>query len=330
VKVTIEWLFSTGRSHPLWAITYDASAVPADAIEADTRSPYGDLQWDGGRGAEVDGVGWGDRYRFVTTSAPATFQSAWDYSQTNRIPHAWEWSVAADAEMGSVQTQSWEHKDAGGYWFYSKWGQRSSGGAMPEDWNWTYQLNQYEIPYLLTSKRLAWGSNYGAVGKRQYPAYGDDKMLSGWPYQSYSVFAVLGQHSARAVEKQVASVAAYEGVTLSATSGRVVTRGPAGIGRSDEVDYVPAGYNHVYAAWELEPAADGSAGATFTTTRGPLENPLLRVRNWPSGAMPRVTLDGTALTADVDYFATVDDTAHVLWLTLNRTVERSARVEIAR
>jgi hypothetical protein len=34
-----------------------------------------------------------------------------------------------------------------------------------------------------------------------------------------------------------------------------------------------------------------------------------------------VTFGGAVLTADVDYFATVDATTGSLWLTLNRTVQ---------
>ena len=90
VAVTIRWMFATGRDHPLWAITYDLSGVPADSVEADTRSPYGDLQWDGGMDVDVDGVGWGDRYRFRLTHSPVTLQGSWDYSQPNTIPHVIE------------------------------------------------------------------------------------------------------------------------------------------------------------------------------------------------------------------------------------------------
>ena len=127
VDTTIDWLFATGRDHPLWAVTFDASPSPADSIEADTRAPYGDLQWDGGANADVDGVGWGDRYRFRTTTSPVTLQSGWDYSQANTIPHVLMWSNAADAEMGAVQTQTMAQRDAGGYGFYVPGQQRCDG-----------------------------------------------------------------------------------------------------------------------------------------------------------------------------------------------------------
>jgi hypothetical protein len=311
VAVIIRWMFATGRDHPLWAITYDLSGVAADAVEADTRSPYGDLQWDGGMNADVDGVGWGDRYRFRTTHSPVTLQGGWDYSQPNTIPHVIEWSVAADAEMGLVQTQTYTQHDGGGYWFYSSWGMTDADGPMPEDWNWTYQLNQYEIPFLLTSKRMAWGSNYGAVGQRQYPAYGDDRMLVGWPHQSYAVFVVLDRHSIAPVDAQVAWMERVQGVTLSATSGEVVTSGPAGVGRTDTTTYDPPGWDPIHAVWTLRGAT------TVSIAGGPLVRPTFHVLDWPGGD-PVVSIDGATLQADADYFATLDAATSSLWVTLAR------------
>jgi hypothetical protein len=37
--------------------------------------------------------------------------------------------------------------DAGGYQFYPNWGTTDAEGPMPVDYNWTYQLNQYELPF---------------------------------------------------------------------------------------------------------------------------------------------------------------------------------------
>ena len=61
LPVTLQWLFATGRDHPLLAITYDMTKRTA-GIEADTRTPYGDMAWDGDENAAttvVSGVGLG-------------------------------------------------------------------------------------------------------------------------------------------------------------------------------------------------------------------------------------------------------------------------------
>lgn len=322
VRVTIQWMFATGRDHPLWAITYDLSDVPANAVNADTRSPYGDIQWDGGADADVAGVGWGDRYRFTSLDSPISLDSGWDYSQPNTVPYVIEWAEAPDAEMGVVQTQTYTQHDGGGYWFYSSWGMRNESGPMPEDWNWTYQLNQYELPFTngQKSKRLAWGANYGAVGQESYEAYGDDRTLSGWPYQSYAVFVVLGQHSDAPVLEQVAQIERAQSVTLEAVTGSVATEGPAGVGRSDSASYDPPGWDPIRAAWTL--VADASRASVRVRASQPIARPTFAVRGWTSDAPPaRVTIDGAELAPDAGYYASVDAGADVLWITLARDIE---------
>ena len=127
VVATVHWFIANGRSHPTYAVTYDASGIAADALDADTRSPYGDLRWDYGTNADVTGVGWGDHYKFTSLGDPVCKKPSgggcdcsqggegngpcwtwdgWDYSVPNTVPYAFEWSSAADAEMGLVQTQT--------------------------------------------------------------------------------------------------------------------------------------------------------------------------------------------------------------------------------
>ncbi len=327
VDATVQWFFANGRTNPVWAVTFDASPSPANAVNADTRAPYGELNWDGNLGSNVDGVGWGDRYRFVSLNSPVTMSSGWDYATPNTVPYVLEWANAADAEMGAVQTQTYKQHDAGGYWAYSRWGMRSDSGPMPEDYNWTYQLNQYELPFVTTSKRLAWGANFGAVGQSQYNAYGDAKKLSGYPYQSYAVFVVLGRHTDQAVLGQVAAVEAVQGATLTASVGSVVTSGPAGLGRTDAATYEPAGWNPVLATWELTADASGRTVATLTPGAAPLETPVLVVHGFPARA-PIVELEGRLLAADADYLATQDEPKGLLYLTLRRSVSQAARLEI--
>lgn len=328
VQVTVHYLFATGRDHPLYAITHDASGVPADVLDADVRSPYGDLLFDGNANAEIAGLGWGDRHRFVTLNSPVTMNSGWDYREPNVVPYTRMWTAAPDAEMGVVQTQTWVQKPAGGYWLYPSLGQRDEDGPMPQDWNWTYQLNQYELPTTTRSHRLAWGSNFGAVGKREYPRYGDDGNLSGYPYQSYSVFMVLGKHSQDPVMKQAAEVESWQGVRLTATEGQVRTQGPGGVGRSDAVTYDVPGYNPVYATWEAQ-AASNRAQLRFELGDRTLSQPVVVLRGYTASGPPtRVTLEGQSLAADVDYFASVDTAGDALWLTVGRSLTGTATLRV--
>ncbi|MBF5043446.1 hypothetical protein FGE12_13695 [Aggregicoccus sp. 17bor-14] len=330
VDATVHWFFATGRDHPVWAVTYDCTPAGRNAVNADTRSPYGDLRFDGDVGADVAGVGWGDHYRFRSLASPVTQASGWDYTQANTVPYVRMWTAQPDAEMGAVQTQTWQQHDAGGFWFYPSWGKRSDAGPMPEDYNWPYQLNQYELPFTTRSHRLAWGTNYGAVGQAAYNAMGEETpRLVGYPFQSYAVHVVLGTHAQDPVLAQVAQVEAVQRTTLSATRGSVLTQGPAGVGRTDTAAYQPAGYNPVYGTWEVQ-AAQGAATVRFGVGSGAaLQHPVLVLHGWTSAQPPtRVTLDGAALQPDVDYFATVDPAAGALWLTLGRTLQGSATLAV--
>lgn len=329
VKVTVHWFFATGRDHPVYAITFDTSAAPSTglSVEADSRAPYGDIAWDGdGTKAFVDGVKWGDKYKFYSRTEPFTAQSQWDYSQPNVVPYTMLYSRAADAEMGMVQTLSWLQHNTGGTWFHDHWGTASESWdvppgswRMPANWNWPYQMCQYEMSGTAQtqSKRLAWGLMYGAVGKPSYYGYGYGGSYSGHPYQSYSVFMVMGQQSAGEVLAQTAQVERMLKAQLSVVQGAVVTSGPLGVARSDISTYPVPGYNSSYAAYELQADMTGLFNATLNAAGGALQNPVFLVRT-PAGVPARLYLDGTLLKADVDYFASYDSTAGVLWLTLNR------------
>jgi hypothetical protein len=324
VVVTIQWMFATGRSHPLWSITYDLTGIAEGLVEADTRSPYGDLQWDGGGGHDVDGVGWGDHYKFVSLDSPVDLSSGWDYATPNTIPYVVMWVTNPDSEMGSVQTQTYEQHDAGGYWNYPNWGGRDADGPMPEDWNWTYQLNQYEIPFLLNSKRLAWGSNFGAVGKAAYPAYGDASTLVGHPYQSYSVFMVLGKHSEGAVARQVTEMERVQAATLTASVGTVRTSGPAGVRRSDTITYDPPGWNPIHATWDVT----ASGNRAVVTLTGNLASPTLVIHGYTAASAPVVRRGATTLVADEDYFMSFDAAGDRVWITLAGTISGSTPLTV--
>jgi hypothetical protein len=331
VKTTVHWFFATGRDHPVYAITFDSSAAGSTGmpVDVDSRSPYGDIAWDGdGTGALVDGVKWGDKYRFFSRDEPLTAQSRWDYTQPNVVPYALAYSRSADAEMGSVQTVGWSHHNTGGSWFHDNWGRTSetrydSGGfgtwRMPANWNWTYQLCQYSMDDTqpTRSKRLAWGLMYGAVGKPSYPGYGYERDYSGHSFQSYSVSMVMGRQSTGEVLAHVSQVERTLQGQLSVIRGQVVTQGPGGVARTDSVTYPVAGYNGTYGAYELRADSTGNFTLTLNAAAGDIRNPVFLIRN-VGGVPGQLNLDGLALVADQDYFASYDANTRTVWLTLNR------------
>ncbi len=331
VPVTIDWIFSTGRDNPVWAVTWDLSSVPANSLNDDSRAPYGELNIDGTGIQDIDGVGWGDRYKFFSTTAPVTLSSTWDWTQPNTVPYVKLWITGTDATMGTVQTQTLMQQDAGAGRnpFYhdltGNWGFTSAHGNAGEDvmpWqdSWPFQANSFSIgsaPSSNNNARLTWGAMYGFLGQASYTTYnGLVATSSGYPKKSYSTYVVLGTHSSAPVEVQVTQVETVQSLTLSATIGSVVTSGPAGAARADNVTYAPLGYNHVYGALAFA-ASGNSLDANIAVGAGTLKKPLLILGIY-TGAYPTVKLGGVTLVQDVDYFPSLRAGASELWITLNR------------
>lgn len=328
VDVTIHWFFASGRSAPVYAITFDATPAGPNAVDADTRAPYGDLDFEGSHGP-IGGIGWGDKYRFVTQGAgPLSESSAWNYAQPNLVPYVQMWSQSVDAEMGAVQTESFERHVAGGDYgdraLESCWGKTDSSagpgctsdlGTLPTSWLWPFQLNQYELPYGSTSHRLAWGSSYGAVGQQSVSAFGES--FAGYPRVSYAVFMVVGPKTPSSTLAQVTEVEHLGGAQLTASVGAVITQGPAGVGRTDTVTYAPPGYSPLYATWELE-AASGAVTAVLDPMSGALSSPTFHITGFTKDRAT-VSLGGRVLTA-TQAFVSIDGAKDELWVTLNGRV----------
>lgn len=351
VPVTLEWVFATGRDNPLWAISWDFTGVPADATESDSRAPYGEMLFDGsaseGAHATIAGIGWGDRYKFTTTTAPATYNSSWTWNTPNTIPYVKLWTTSPDATMGTVQTQTIVQQDAGGYFGTGRWNTTSAAGnactspasLLPCDFNWPYQSVNYSFASVNTptnNTRLAWGSNFGFLGRTSYYTHGSafwggplpNTTDSGWPRKSYSTYVVLGTHSSDPVGAQVSQVETVQSLSLSAAVGSVAGSGPAGVGRPDNVSYSPAGYDHVYGALTFV-ALGNALDANIAVGSGTLRKPVIVVRNISGNDYPSLRFNGVAQTVDVDYFPSLRAETGHLWITLNRDLSgASNRIEL--
>jgi len=196
---------------------------------------------------------------------------------------------------------------------------------MPTDWMWPFQLNQYELPYVTTSHRLAWGENYGAVGQTSNSAFG--VTYSGYPYFSYTVAMVVAAHSLSPTLDEATQIEHLTGATLTASVGTVATQSNAGVGRTDQATLANAGYDPVYATYKLA-AASNQVTATLTPAAGSIASPVFHVTGFTAAQLSSVSLNGAALTADQDYFATVDAASHELWLTLNGTVTSAVTLHL--
>lgn len=334
LPVTIDWMIANGRDHPLWSITWDMSAVPVDRLEDDARAPYGELLFDGAtsfaNASVIAGVGWGDRYKFTTTTSPFTFNSHWTWNQANLVPYVKLWTSAVDATMGTVSTQTITQQDAGGYWGTTRWNTTSAAGnacaspnhRLPCDYNWPFQSINYSIyPFnpdeTTRSTRLAWGTNFGFLGGASYPTHGYLGNASGWPRKSYATHVVLGTHSADPVGAQVSQVEVIQSLTLSATEGSVVTSGPSGVADATPRTYSPAGYDPVYSALRFN-ASNNRLTGNIAVASGTLRHPLIVIGNYTGTLPTTLRLNGQTLIRDQDWLPSVRPAAQELWITLRR------------
>ncbi|HZR21038.1 MAG TPA: IPT/TIG domain-containing protein [Verrucomicrobiae bacterium] len=349
VPTTIQWFFADGRSHPIFAISQDARAT-AGNLAADTRSPYGDVAYDGGLGATVGGGSFGDTYKFATlASAPeqVTRASGWRYDEPNTIPYAMQWTDPSqvDAEMGHVATVPISVQDQGSDSRTSpivdNRGMQAPNGPMIDDENWSYQILNYVMPANgpTGSKRLTWGSNWGRPGgfdnwgsrdaqnnplsQREYSQHSTDPLgqaLGGaradGMLSAYSVFVVLGTHSggykAGTVGQMVTQMENAARASLSAAVGTLKTSGPAGVGNASSatVTYTPAGYNPVYSTWEVV-ALGNAVNATLTPAAGDsLDHPMFVVNNYTLGQLPGSISVGAGLSTPDVDYLATLDTAN--------------------
>jgi hypothetical protein len=126
VPTTVQWFFADGRNDPIFAITQDASGTPG-SLGLDSRSPYGDMAYDGVLpasagativGNPVGGYSYGDQYKFVTLATSpeeVTPASPWEATTANVVSYAMQWTdtAMANAEMGHVSTVLRSLSDAG-------------------------------------------------------------------------------------------------------------------------------------------------------------------------------------------------------------------------
>jgi hypothetical protein len=361
VPTTVQWFFADGRSHPIYALSQDARAT-AGNLGADSRSPYGDVAYDGGVGATVGGASFGDTYKFATLAAApeqVTRASGWRYNEANTIPYAMQWAdpAQADAEMGHVATLPIGVKDQGSdprtFPVVDVRNTQQLNGPMIDDENWAYQILNYVLPANgpTWSKRLTWGTNWGlpggfdnysALDVRQYSQHATSTL--GQAYDgtradgmllAYSVFVVLGTHSGGykvgSVGQTVTQMENSALATLAAVTGTVKTSGPAGVGNAAAatVTYTPAGYNGVVSTWELV-AAGNTIDATLTPAAGKsLDHPIFVVNGYTIGQLPATISVGNGLaTPGVDYFATLDTAHQRLWITVNRSASSAVNLKV--
>lgn len=345
INTRVQWFFADGLSHPIFRISYDMRHLKANSILADSRSPYGDLQYDGGEGGFVEQIGWGDAWKFETLGkAPITKKTRWTYDRPNVVPYSFSRSFSSEAEMGLVATQDWRSQDAGGYWFYNYWGKtwkdklndlsgkKCQGSycdwVMPEDWNWAYQIHNYQFQQDPRSKRLAWGTNFGFLGQEKYPRMGDDEKKpteNGYPEQSYSVAIVIGGLKDQLIEKQIKRIEANKKAIWTLTHGTLKAKALYSIQGNKKVSLQPLGYNTSFGTW------DGSVGpqkvfqARLSQKSLQIVNPIFTLGGFSQSSRLSVSINKKPTLAYISW----DNNKKRSWITIMSVIQPGDVVSIS-
>lgn len=344
--------------------------VNFDVYRMDTRGPYGSLNFDGAasrnQGDAIGGVAWGDvGFKFTTTTEPLTMNANWHYTSQNYVNFCRAWTQTVNAEMGIVQTL-WFDKQMGnpdrvvGNERGSNSAQAMAACAgdardyvMPCVSGWPYQLMNYDwdpgSPKPLTeasgTKLIAWGSPYGYLGASSFALFDQNPgTADGRGDRSYATFIVLGPKNRYDagnaaytadgdVARMVKAVEALCAATVrSATPGAVVNQVPRGAGAA-QMKAVSEGYNDARAVYTLR-ATENKVSFEFTATAAaPVDKPIFVVQSYTSAALPRVLIDGAAVsvndgTVDSGAFVSLDSATDELYVTVNRKISAATQIEI--
>jgi hypothetical protein len=153
---------------------------------------------------------WADRYKFISSTAPLTRNTAWTWNTPNTTAR-FNSLIASQFEMGLFEPTPYassairdgysEARSKTSATYNSGHGCPSQAQKLPCDYEWPYQSSQYELPYnnplgTTTSEKIAWGSS--ALYGTSVPAVYDGTQsvpFVGFPANKlieYKVCLVLG------------------------------------------------------------------------------------------------------------------------------------------
>jgi len=303
---TIRYVFMDGLDYFQYAYTTDATRGTG---QADSRTPYCMLKWNV-TGNAADGVAFAATHNYWQ---PA-YNYAYTYTGTCDIPYAWEWGDGL--EVGFVQSQSYARQPAGNPAWAQSVPPSGSSLADADVPNLDFQMNFYDRRYKIT-----WGMQYGWMGGT---AFG---MRNKWGQYSLSIiFDARAAGGAMRIRDENSAINANRAL-LTAVTGTVMAQGPTGSANPVLNTLAPAGFDHIHRCWWAAAAAGRAELRLAIADTARLTNPSFRVSSM-DGLPPVVSLSGTALTAGVDYYASLDLPRRELWLTLNRTLTGSTSLGI--
>ena len=322
-------------------------------------------------GDAIGGVSWGDAgFKFTTTDAQLTLNSPWTYDTANTVNFTRSWTATINAEMGIVQTKVLDKEMGYGDRVVGRERGKTSAAAftnkgdcvgfsdprvysLPCVNGWPYQLMNYDWdpgtgkPAIEATgtKLMAWGTPYGFLGSSSFGNMDNSGNADGRGDRSYATFIVLGpKNRFNAVTAKyeldgdvaltIKAVEALAAAKIAPTAPfTLATQAPRGPGATDQKTLVN-GYNDTRTAYELV-ALNNQSLFTFTPATGkPVTSPIFVLRNYTSGKLPTITINGAAVTVNdgtptSGTFVSLNEADQELWVTVNSKISAATTVAIA-
>jgi hypothetical protein len=349
-KVKWQYMIRTGADYITEAIAYDFSSKPYGTYGNDIRSPYCEMNWTGTGAANtlseaIDGIEFcatdnaGASYIFKTAGS-SPFSGGYTFNTPGRnIPYTLQWKNSPDREIGYVSTFDLTQQAAGGGYLSGPVNIGSTGSSMPPNWAINYQSNGFQN---WIGDKMTWEMPYGAAGgetaaesgsttKNTFPDWTWRKNWPAYPTNGFTLLIQMGRKTADNVHKLVTEEADIHSIAagaMTAAVGTVVTAGPMNLYDTGTIIFKPAGYNHIYRAWEIN-CASNAADITLALGAVSLKNQTFIFDNYNNVSAPQVTLNGSVQNEGTDMFTSVDTTAKKLYITFNKTITASSRIILA-
>lgn len=346
-KVKWVYMIRTGNDYIVDSIAYDFSSKPYGTYGNDIRSPYCEINWTGTGAANtlsesIDGIefcatnGSGVSYIFKTNGS-SPFSTGYTYNTPGRnIPYTLQWKNSPDREAGYIATLDLaQQAAAGGYLGQNYIGSTST--AMPQNWGINYQANGFQGWY---GDKMTWGMPYGSAGgetaaesgtttKSTFPDWTWRKNWPAYPTNGFTLLIHLGKKTDDNVRKLAAESADIHGLInpLTASVGTVATTGKINLYDSAAFTLKPAGYNHLYHAWEVACAAD-AANVTLALGAVSLKNQTFIFNNFNGSSVPAVSVGGSAQSEGTDMFTSLDTVNKKLYVTFNKIFTGTTNIVI--
>ncbi|HRQ44777.1 MAG TPA: polysaccharide deacetylase family protein, partial [Candidatus Goldiibacteriota bacterium] len=336
-----KWIYMvrTGNDYIVDSIAYDFSSQPAGTWGHDIRSPYCEINWTGTGASNtltesIDGIEFSATdssaasWIFKTTGS-SPFSSGYTYNTPGKgVPYTLQWKDLPDREVGYVSTLDFTQQAAAGGFLSAPVNIGSTSASMPPNWGVNYQANGFQSWY---GDKMTWQMPYGAAGgessqdgtvhKSTVPDWTWRKDWPAYPTNGFTLLIHMGKKTDDKVRQLVAESSDIHSLVspLTASVGSVVTTGKMNL-YSTEGSFTlkPAGYNHIYHAWEINCVSD-RADVTLALGAKTLKNQTFIFNNYNQLSAGEISINAAVQTEGSDMFTSVDNVNKKLYVTFNKT-----------